>query len=104
MNPVIIRKILGKLQSAGIVETKAGVGDSIIAKKVKEISLLDIYKAVSEEEDEARSVFNFHSNPSPKCPVGSRIHKVLEEPLSEVQKALEDELSKTSVKDLLEKL
>ena len=77
MNPVIIRRILGKLQSAGIVETKAGVGGS---------------------------EFNFHSNPSPKCPVGSRIHKVLEEPLSEVQKALEDELSKTSVKDLLEKI
>ena len=104
MNPVIIRKILGKLQSAGIVETKAGVGGSTITKKVEEISLLDIYKTVSEEEDEDRSVFNFHSNPNPKCPVGSRIHKVLDEPLSEVQKALEDELSKTSVKDLLDKI
>lgn len=104
MNPVIIRKILGKLQAAGIVETKAGVGGSTIAKKVEEISLLDIYKAVSEEEDEDRSVFNFHSNPNPKCPVGSRIHKVLDEPLSEVQKALEDELKKTTVFDLMKKL
>ena len=104
MNPVIIRKILGKLQSAGIVETKAGVGGSTIAKKVEEISLLDIYKAVSEEDDEDRSVFNFHSNPNPKCPVGSRIHTVLDEPLSDVQKALEDELKKTTVFDLMKKL
>ena len=50
MNPVIIRKILGKLQAAGIVETKAGVGGSSLSKKTEEITLLDVYKAVSEEE------------------------------------------------------
>ena len=104
MNPVIIRKILGKLQAAGIVETKAGVGGSSLSKKTDKITLLDIYKAVSEEEDTDRSVFNFHSNPNPKCPVGSKIHLVLEEPLSSAQKALEEQLNKTTVSDLVKKL
>lgn len=104
MNPVIIRKILGKLQAAGIVETKAGVGGSSLSKKTDEITLLDIYKAVSEEEDTDRSVFNFHSNPNPKCPVGSKIHLVLEGPLSAAQKALEEQLNKTTVSDLVKKL
>jgi DNA-binding IscR family transcriptional regulator len=104
MNPVIIRKILGKLQAAGIVETKAGVGGSSLAKKADEISLLDVYKAVSEEKESERSVFNYHSNPNPKCPVGSKIHVLLDQPLNDAQKALEEELKKTTIKDLLENL
>ena len=104
MNPVIIRKILGKLQAAGIVETKAGVGGSSLSKKTDKITLLDIYKAVSEKEDTDRSVFNFHSNPNPKCPVGSKIHAVLDQPLDNAQKALEEELKKTTIKDLMGKL
>ncbi len=100
-NPVIIRKILGKLQDAGIVSTKAGIGGSKLIKGPQEITLLDIYKAVSEESDDERSVFNFHSSPNAKCPVGSKIHKVLDEPLSKAQKAMEAELRKTTVKDLM---
>ena len=104
MNPVIIRKILGKLQAARLVETKAGVGGSTISKKAEEITLLDVYKAVSEEKDSGRSVFNFHVNPNPKCPVGSKIHEVLDEPLKSAQKALEEELKKTTILDLMKGL
>ncbi len=104
MNPVIIRKILGKLQAAGIVETKAGVGGSSLAKKAEEISLFDVYKAVSEEKEGKRSVFNYHSNPNPKCPVGSKIHVLLDQPLANAQKALEEELKKTTIQDLTGRL
>jgi len=95
---------LGKLQAADIVETKAGVGGSTLSKKAEEISLLDVYKAVSEEKEGERSVFNYHSNPNPKCPVGSKIHVLLDQPLDNAQKALEEELKKTTIKDLIERL
>ncbi len=88
----------------GALGTKAGVGGSSLSKKTEEITLLDVYKAVSEEEDTDRSVFNFHSNPNPKCPVGSKIHAVLDQPLDNAQKALEEELKKTTIKDLMGKL
>ena len=88
----------------GALGTKAGVGGSSLSKKTEEITLLDVYKAVSEEEDTDRSVFNFHSNPKPKCPVGSKIHAVLDQPLDNAQKALEEELKKTTIKDLMGKL
>lgn len=104
MNPVIIRKILRKLQTAGMVETKAGVGGSTLSKKAEEITLLDIYKTVSEEKEGERTVFNFHANPNPKCPVGSKIHAVLEEPFNGAQKALEEELKKTTIMDLMKGL
>ena len=88
----------------GALGTKAGVGGSSLSKKTEEITLLDVYKAESEEEDTDRSVFNFHSNPNPKCPVGSKIHAVLDQPLDNAQKALEEELKKTTIKDLMGKL
>lgn len=46
-------------------------------------------------------MFNFHVNPNTKCPVGSKIHSVLDEPLSRVQNAMEKELGKISVAELL---
>jgi len=104
INPVIIRKLLGRLQTAGIVETKAGVGGSTLSKPADQITLLDVYKAVSEDDDNERSVFNFHTAPNPKCPVGSKIHTVLDEPLYQVQKTMEEELKKTTIQDLVGRL
>ena len=104
VNPVIIRKILGKLQNAGFVETKAGVGGSFLAIPQQKITLKDIYSAVCDEEEDVRSVFNFHANPNPACPVGSKIHLVLDTPLANAQKAMEEELGKTTLADLLRKL
>ena len=59
---------------------------------------------MSEEKESERSVFNFHVNPNLKCPVGSKIHAVLDHPLDNAQKALEEELKKTTIKDLMGKL
>ncbi|MGP1564855.1 MAG: hypothetical protein ACTTHU_05430 [Treponema sp.] len=59
-----------------------------------------MYKAVSDESDDERSVFNFHANPNDECPVGSKIHAALDKPLENAQKALEAELEKTSLSDL----
>jgi len=103
VNAVIIRKILLQLQKAGLVETKAGVGGSHLAKKAEEITLLSIYNAINEGEEE-REVFNFHPNPNEKCPVGKRIHRALDPALERAQKALEAELSKTTIADLLSEL
>ena len=103
VNAVIIRKILLQLQKAGLVETKAGVGGSHLAKKAEEITLLSIYNAINEGEEE-RDVFNFHPNPNEKCPVGRNIHRALDPALERAQKALEAELSKTTIADLLSEL
>lgn len=100
VNAVIIRKILLQLQKAGLVETAAGVGGSHLTKKAEEITLLSIYNAINEGEDE-RDVFNFHPNPNGKCPVGRNIHRALDPVLERAQKALEAELSKTTIADLL---
>ena len=97
-NPVIVRNILGLLSSAGIVEIKAGVGGAYLAKSPNEITLLDIFKAVEKEE----TLFHFHENPNPQCPVGKTVHSVMDEKLENIQSAMENEMSKITLNQLVE--
>ncbi len=97
VNPVIIRNILGQLSSAKLVEIKAGIGGAYLAKPADEITLLDIFKSVEKEE----ALFHFHENPNPKCPVGRTIHTVMDGKIDTIQSAMENEMSQTTLSDLL---
>ena len=98
VNPVIVRKILGQLKAAGLVEVARGSGGASIPKPLSEISFLDIYNAV--ECVENGELFHFHENPNTECPVGRNIHAVLDDKLMRVQKAMENELSSITLEDI----
>lgn len=98
VNPVIIRKILGQLKAAGLVEVARGSGGASIPRPLNEISFLDIYNAV--ECVENGELFHFHENPNTDCPVGKNIHAVLDDKLMRVQKAMETELSSITLEDI----
>lgn len=98
-NPVIIRRILGQLKAAGLVEVKAGVGGASIAKPLEDITLLDIFYAV---EAMTEDFFNFQENPNCKCPVGKNIHTILDGHLSEIQEAMNETMRGKNLKMLLE--
>lgn len=98
VNPVIVRKILGQLKAAGLVEVARGSGGASIPKPLSEISFLDIYNAV--ECVENGELFHFHENPNTDCPVGRNIHAVLDDKLMRVQKAMEAELSSITLEDI----
>ena len=69
-------------------------------KNLEDISLLDIYQAV-ECLGKTGQLFSFHDNPNPDCPVGANIHGVLDEKLQKIQLAMEQELSQTSLAQLV---
>lgn len=98
VNPVIIRKILGQLKGAGLIEVARGTGGTTIAKPLKEITFLDIYRAV--ECIENGNLFHFHENPNSNCPVGKNIHHVLDDKLLQVQSSMEKELASITLQDL----
>lgn len=100
VNPVVVRKILGQLKAAGLVEVARGSGGASIPKSLNEISFLDIYNAV--ECIENGELFHFHENPSADCPVGRNIHMVLDEKLIRVQRAMETELSSITLEDIIQ--
>lgn len=98
INPVVVRKILGQLKAAGIVEVARGSGGASITKPLNEITFLDIYNAV--ECVGNGELFHFHENPNIKCPVGRNIHHVLDEKLLRVQRAMERELASITLADV----
>lgn len=100
VNPVIVRKILGQLKAAGLVEVARGSGGASVPKPLNEISLLDIYNAV--ECIENGELFHFHENPNTDCPVGKNIHLILDDKLMQVQKAMEDKLAAITLEDIMQ--
>lgn len=98
VNPVIIRKILGQLKAAGLVEVARGTGGTSITRPLNEITFLDIYNAV--ECVDNGELFHFHENPNIKCPVGRNIHFILDDKLKKVQDAMERELASITLEDV----
>ena len=98
INPVIVRKILGQLKAAEIVEVARGSGGASISKPLNEITFLDVYHAV--ECVGNGELFHFHENPNENCSVGRNIHHVLDEKLLRVQKAMERELASITLADV----
>ena len=101
VNPVVIRRILQSLKAAGMVEVRAGSGGAHIAKPLEDITLYDVYRAVDCVEGE---LFHFHEHPNPDCPVGRNVHALLDGRLAAAQTAMENELRRTTLKDLADEL
>ena len=99
-NPVIIRKLLQQLKAAGLIEVSRGTGGVTITRPLDQITFLDVYKAVECAPDE--ELFHFHENPNQNCPVGKNIHRVLDNRLLQVQKAMEKELAGMTLADVKE--
>jgi DNA-binding IscR family transcriptional regulator len=97
-NPVIIRKIMGMLKKAGLVEVRPGVGGASLLKHPDQITLLDVYRAVDVIED--GQLFNFHDEPNPNCPVGRNIESALRSELMEAQSAMEQRLAQVTLDQL----
>lgn len=105
-NPVVIRRVIGMLKKAGLVNVNAGCGGAYLLKSIENITLLDIYKAV--EVVKEGKLFQIHEEPNPKCIVGSNIEDVLENILIRAERAMEDVLQNVTMKnvvtDLLKKI
>lgn len=99
VNPVIIRKLLLQLKGAGLIQVKRGPGGAEVAKPPEEVTFLEIYRAVECVED--NKLFHFHENPNPKCPVGKNIHNLLDDKLTRVQEAMEQELASITLADVM---
>ena len=99
--PSFVRRVLSKLAKAGLVQTRTGKsGACSLAKKAKDISLLEIYEAV-----EAPKAFAIHSYPNQKaCRVSCNIKSSMERVLDRTQKSMEQTLGRTTLAELVDDL
>lgn len=99
-NPVTIRKAIGKLRAAGLVETIPGSkGGATLHKSPSKISLADVFELVKED------CMGKHANPpNPNCPVGGNIQKVLRNIHKELDDVIIEALAKKSILDIWEEI
>jgi Rrf2 family protein len=96
-NPVLIRRLMGELRAAGIVDSRAGAtGGFVLAKPVERIGLDEIYRAV-----EDAPLFARHENANPACPIGRAVGPLLDRVLGQAEGAMLQSLKRTTLADLL---
>ncbi|AET58138.1 hypothetical protein HPL003_06875 [Paenibacillus terrae HPL-003] len=98
-NPVVIRRIMGMLKKASLIDVRPGIGGASLLKEPESITLLDVYHAV--EVIDKGQLFNFHKDPSPLCPVGKNIEASLLGELAEAQAAMEQRLKCVTIQKML---
>ena len=94
-NPVVIRRLLGSLRDAGIVESRTGVGGGwSLLVDPERLTLLDILRAVEPQEE----IFGRHrSEPNPECPCGLHIQGVLSEVYDKVRDVMTRQLASITI-------
>lgn len=100
-SPVVIRRLLQTLTEGGFVFSKEGAqGGSVLAVPAEQITLLAVYRTVGENE-----LFTLHHNPpNPNCIVGRSIKGILQDVGNTAQNAMEQELAKVTIAQLLERV
>ncbi|MFS0780587.1 Rrf2 family transcriptional regulator [Bacillus sp. 1P06AnD] len=96
-NPVVIRRTSSLLKKAGLLSSRAGVTGFKLSKEPSEITLLDIYEAVSSNEE----FFSIHKGPNPNCEVGKNIQSTLHETFSKIDQTVKGKLAELTLVDIL---
>lgn len=97
-NPVQIRRLLGRFRQAGLVASKPGVGGgSHLTADPATMTLRDVWRIVQGESHVLGSYAG-----DPDCRVGRRIQSWVTDIDRRARLAIEDELEKTTILQLVE--
>jgi Rrf2 family protein len=96
-NPVYLRRVLGQLREAGMVVSRPGVrGGWQLSRDPAGITLGDVWRTIHGTDP----LLGLHGA-NPSCPVGREIQRTLTGIDREVAQAVESELDRTTVGDVL---
>ncbi|MEV5453180.1 Rrf2 family transcriptional regulator [Streptomyces sp. H23] len=97
-NPVVIRRLLGELRRAGLVESRRGMGAGwSLARELESMALLDVYEAV-----EPGPLFAMHRTaPDQGCVVGHGIQPAMRDVYEGVEETVRQELARVTLEDVL---
>ncbi|AYL39780.1 Rrf2 family transcriptional regulator [Streptomyces fungicidicus] len=97
-NPVVIRRLLGELRKAGLVESRRGAGAGwSLARELESMTLLDVYEAV-----EPGPLFALHRTaPDQGCVVGHGIQPAMQNIYEGIEQTLRHELARVTLENVL---
>jgi Rrf2 family protein len=98
-NAVVVRRLLSELGQAKLVISQTGAaGGTRLARRAGEITLAEVYRAVSCGE-----VFALHHRgPNRDCPVGRNIESVLCNLQKEIDKSINQTLSRYTLQSVID--
>jgi Rrf2 family protein len=100
-NPSFIRKLVAQLSSAGLVESVRGkAGGARLAKNPKDITLDQIYKAVSD----TCSMAVPDKSPQKTCTISCSMGEIMSKISDEIEENTIAHLKKRNLKDMLDSL
>ena len=98
-NASYIRKLTTRLRKAEIIEGRRGISGFRLVRKPEDISLLDIYRSVTETD--SLHLFDIHQNPNDACIVGHNIRPVLNGMFRNMEECVEKELAGITLVDCI---
>lgn len=96
-NPAYVRQLMAKLKAAKLINSMRGQANPTLAKLPKDITLLDIYRAI--EGDKPLLHLDTHTNP--ECGVGMNIQLALAEHYKQIQDSAEQKMRQITLQDII---
>lgn len=101
-NPVVVRRIVGSLHRAGLVDTRRGPGGGVVlARRAREITLRQAYEAVAEGGE---LLGGYPSGPNPLCPLAPLVAEYLHGVYAQAEEALKARLDTITLDHMAEDL
>ena len=72
-NPSLVRRMMARLKKFGLLESQPGVVAPKLGRPANEITLLDVYKAIEDNQN----LLHVDEKTNPKCIVGGSIQDTL---------------------------
>ena len=95
-NPVVVRRVLGKLREAGLLTSEKGhAGGWKLAKSPEDITLADVYLALDES-----LVATDSDEPVPSCSVEHALHLRVVGVMKDVEQSLITRLGETTIAEV----
>lgn len=97
-NASYVRKVLGLLKGAGLVDSRQGARGYRLLASPEQVSLADVYRAV---EGEGGGLLDIHQNANDRCVVGRNIKPVLQGMFAEANEAFRQALASRTLADCI---
>lgn len=98
-NPGCVRQLMVSLRRYGIMTSVQGHARPALSSAPADISLLDIYRAV----EGGKPLLHLDTHTNPECGVGVNIQLALQDYFDKVQNRAEDEMSRITLQDVLDR-